>query len=281
MTETLLTAWREARARLTAAGVDSPALDARMLLERAAGVTRMEILTDPYRALTSAQRERLAGLLLRREAREPISHILGQKAFWTLELQVTPDVLTPRPETEFLVQAALDQAPKDTPLSILDLGVGSGAILLAILAERPQASGVGLDASPAALAVAEANAKALGFAERVRLVEGDWAGAPTGPFDLIVTNPPYIPSGELAGLQPEVALYEPHLALEGGADGLDAYRAIAPLLASRLTPRGYCALEVGAGQAPSVQTLLTQAGLSVKEVRNDLAGHGRVVVAQA
>jgi len=280
MVETLLTAWREARDRLTAAGVDSPVLDARLLLERATGVRRTEILTDPYRKLSDVEVVTLDALLQRREAREPVSHILGVKAFWTFELEVTPDVLTPRPETEFLVQAALEHLPQAAPARALDLGVGSGAILLAVLKERPAARGVGLDCSAAALAVARKNASRLGLAERVNWKQGDFLAAPNGPFDLIVSNPPYIPSGDLAGLEPEVSQFEPRLALDGGADGLDAYRAIAPLLAPRLTEEGRALLEVGAGQAPSVQALLQAAALTVQEVRKDLAGHGRVIVAR-
>lgn len=265
---------------MTAAGVDSPVLDARLLLERATGVARIEILTDPYRELAPEAVLSLEALVQRREAREPVSHILGRRAFWNFELAVTPDVLTPRPETEFLVQAALERTPIGAAPRVLDLGVGSGAILLAILNERPAAHGVGLDLSPAALAVARANAQRLGLADRTEWLEAGFAAAPLGPFDLIVSNPPYIPADEIQALQPEVARFEPRLALDGGADGLDAYRTLAPLLAPRLTQNGTVLLEVGAGQASHVQLLLAEAGLIVEEVRRDLAGHGRVILAR-
>lgn len=278
MTATLLTAWRAARDRLIAAGVDSPVLDARMLLERATGVARIEILTDPYRPVPPEAEAALEALLARREAREPISHILGRKPFWTFDLEVTPHVLTPRPETEFLVQAGLELLAPDKPARILDLGVGSGAILFALLRERPFASGIGVDQSPAALAVAARNARALGLESRVELLEGDWAAGIAGPFDLIVSNPPYIPTGDIAGLAPEVARHEPRAALDGGADGLDAYRALAPQIASVLGPRGSFLLEIGAGQGPGVEALLAPVGLEAQGFKADLAGYDRVLI---
>lgn len=279
MALTLLLAWRAARDRLIAAGIDSPVLDARMLLGQAAGVTREVMLTDPYRELSAAQQDALEALLLRREAREPISHILGIKPFWTLEFSVGPDVLTPRPETEFLIQAALEGLPKDAAGEMLDLGTGSGAIVLTLLHERPGLSGIGLDCSASALRRAAANAEALGLAQRCQWLQGDWRDAPEGPFRLIVANPPYIPAGEIDGLEPEVARFEPRLALDGGDDGLEAYRTIAPLLARRLADSGQVLLEVGAGQAPAVQVLLVEAGLEISDVRKDLGGQARVVIA--
>ena len=280
MALTLLLAWRAARDRLIAAGIDSPVLDARMLLGQAAGVTREVMLTDPYRELSAAQQDALEALLLRREAREPISHILGIKPFWTLEFSVGPDVLTPRPETEFLIQAALEGLPKDAAGEMLDLGTGSGAIVLTLLHERPGLSGIGLDCSASALRRAAANAEALGLTQRCQWLQGDWRDAPDGQFRLIVANPPYIPSGEIDGLDPEVARFEPRLALDGGDDGLEAYRAIAPLLARRLADAGQVLLEVGAGQAPAVQMLLVEAGLEICDVRKDLGGQARVVIAK-
>jgi release factor glutamine methyltransferase len=216
-------------------------------------------------------------LAVRRIAREPISHILGSKGFWTLQFAVTPDVLTPRPETELLVETALEFIPPEKPALVLDLGVGSGAILLSVLSERPDAVGVGVDVSEAALAVARANAEAVGVAERVEWRVSNWGEGLEGGFDVIVSNPPYIASAEIARLAPEVSRHEPHLALDGGADGLDAYRALLPRIRALLNPGGRFALEVGRGQAPAVWALADQAGLAPLDKRADLAGIDRVV----
>ncbi|MGD9815674.1 MAG: peptide chain release factor N(5)-glutamine methyltransferase [Hyphomonadaceae bacterium] len=276
MSETLVSLWTDVRRRLEAAGVDTPVLDARLLLEAGAGVARLDIVTDPRRAVTAEQIAAVDVLVRRREAREPVSHILGRKAFWTLDLIVTPDVLTPRPETELLVEEALRALPADRPARVLDLGVGSGAILLAVLHERPLARGVGVDLSEAALVIAEANARALGKRDRLELRRGVWTEAVEGEFDVVVSNPPYIPTGDIDGLAPEVAHYEPRLALDGGADGLFAYRSIFAGLDRVLAPGGTYAVEVGAGQAPAVVELAVGMGLSAA-VRADLAGVPRVI----
>lgn len=276
MSETLVSLWTDVRRRLEAAGVDSPVLDARLLLEAGAGVARLDIVTDPRRPVTAEQIAAVDALVRRREAREPVSHILGRKAFWTLDLIITPDVLTPRPETELLVEEALRALPQDRPARILDLGVGSGAVLLAVLHERPLAHGVGVDLSNDALAIADANARALGLQDRVELLRGAWTETVDGFFDVVVSNPPYIPSADIDRLAPEVARYEPRLALDGGADGLDAYRAILAALSGVLTPGGVYAVEVGVGQAAAVAALAVSRGLSA-EVRADLAGAPRVV----
>lgn len=273
---TLVSSWTAARKRLEAIeGVDTPTFEARLLVEAATGVSRLEILTDPHRPVTDEVFARLEAMLARRQAREPVSHILGHKDFWTLRLQVSPAVLTPRPETEVLVKTALEIAPARA--RVLDLGTGSGAILLALLSERADARGVGVDKSEAALAVARANAAALGFENRVQWRHGDWGEGLQGPFDLIVSNPPYVRTGAIALLAPEVSKYEPHIALDGGADGLDAYRLILRDLHRLLAPDGRWAVEVGAGQAEAVWALADQAGLSPGGVREDLAGIGRVV----
>jgi release factor glutamine methyltransferase len=280
MSDTLVSLWTNVRQRLEAAGVDTPVLDARLLLEAGAGVSRLEIVTDPRRLVSVQQVEAVDALARRRESREPVSHILGRKHFWTLELEVSPAVLTPRPDTEFVVEAALQVLPRDEPRRVLDLGVGSGAILLAILHERPYATGVGVDVSGAALDIARANVEALGLADRTALHEGNWAEGLDGGFDLVVSNPPYIRSGDIADLEPEVSRYEPHLALDGGADGLDAYREIAMALPRLLKPGGAFALEVGLGQAEVVMALLEAQGLSTVEPRRDLAGIPRVVLGE-
>lgn len=272
----LVELWTALRRRFEAAGIESPVIDARLLLEAGAGVSRLDIITDPRRELTDAQVAAVEALAARRAAREPVSHILGRKGFWRLDLAVTPAVLTPRPETETLVEVALALAPADRPLRVLDLGVGSGAVLLAILNERPLARGVGVDLSPAALAVARANGAALALNDRIDWREGGWDCA-EGPFDLIVSNPPYIPSGEIDALAPEVSRYEPRLALDGGADGLDAYRALAPFVARALAPGAGFALEVGKGQSEAVAALARAEGLGEIAIHDDLLGIGRVV----
>jgi release factor glutamine methyltransferase len=273
----LVSLWTDVRRQLEAAGVHSPVLDSRMLIEAGAGVSRLEIVTDPRREMSEAQVQAVQALAMRRVAREPISHILGRKGFWTHEFLVTPDVLTPRPETELLVDVALEFLPPEKPALALDLGVGSGAILLSLLSERPNVVGVGVDVSDAALAVSAANAAALGLSERVEWRNSAWGDGLEGGFDLVLSNPPYIPSADIDGLAPEVARYEPRLALDGGCDGLDAYRLLAPKLRDLLAPGGRFALEVGRGQAGAVWALLDQAGLVSLETRADLAGVDRVV----
>lgn len=274
---TLVSLWTDIRKRLEAEGVDSPVLDARMLIEKGADVRRLDIVTDPRREMTEAQIEGVEALVARRLAREPISHIIGRKGFWTLEFAVTPDVLTPRPDTELLVEAGLEFLAPDKPGRVLDLGVGSGVVLLTVLSERPQAVGVGVDLSEAALIVARANGAALDLNSRIEWRAGDWGAGLEGPFDLILSNPPYIASAEIETLAPEVAKFEPRLALDGGADGLDAYRALMPQIRALLAPGGRFALEVGKGQAQAVWALADAAGLQPLDVRADLAGVDRVV----
>ena len=219
MTTTLVSAWTAAKRRLEAAGVDGPVIDARLLVEAAALACRADIIADPHRPLSDEQAGVLEAYLARRERREPISHILGRKGFWKIMLQVTPDVLTPRPDTETILDVVLGAFAEHQVFSVLDLGVGSGAILLAILAERPAARGLGVDISEEAIAVARENAANLGLAGRAALLRGDWtAGLEPEGFDLAVANPPYVASGEIAGLAPEVRDHEPRLALDGGAE---------------------------------------------------------------
>lgn len=273
----LVSLWTDVRRRLESAGIDTPVIDARLLIEAGAGVTRLDIITDPRRELSADQVAKVEALTTRRLAREPIGHILGRKAFWTLDLEVSADVLSPRPDTELLVETALTLLPKDANARVLDLGVGSGAILLAILNERPNVIGVGVDASEAALAIARRNAENLGLTERLDLRAGDWSNGLEETFDLVVSNPPYIPTDDIAGLEPEVARYEPRLALDGGADGLDAYRAIIAALERLLRPGGAFAFEVGIGQAEAVQELAKAHGFSTDTPRLDLNGIARVV----
>jgi len=277
VSETLVSLWTSVRRRLEVSGIDTPVFDARLLLEAGAGVSRLDIVTDPRRALTDEQVDAVEALVRRREAREPVAHIIGRRHFWTLDLAVSPDVLIPRPETELLVEFALKTLAPDQPARVLDLGVGSGAILLAVLIERLNATGVGVDRSAAALAIANVNANALKLADRVELREGDWAAAVNETFDLVLSNPPYIPSNDIDGLEPEVARFDPRLALDGGADGLDAYRTIVTELPRLLKPGGVFAFEVGEGQADAVAALAAEQGLSTFPAQRDLGGIPRVV----
>jgi release factor glutamine methyltransferase len=275
---TLVQAWTGAQKRLKAAGVDSPSIDARLLLEAAAGVTRMEVISDPYRELTPEQEAMLDSYVERRAGREPVARILGRKGFWTLMLKVSPDVLTPRPDTERLIDIALEAFPERMSFSLLDLGVGSGALLLAILAERPAAKGLGVDVSEEAIAVARDNAANLGLIDRASFLRSDWTqGLPDAGFDLAVSNPPYIRSAEIETLAPEVRAHEPRLALDGGPDGLDAYRILAPEILRVLKPGGLFAVETGWDQAADVLALFRAAGAEGLRVVRDLGDRDRVV----
>ncbi|OYW94507.1 MAG: protein-(glutamine-N5) methyltransferase, release factor-specific [Caulobacterales bacterium 32-67-6] len=251
MSLTLLKAWGMAKARLEAVGLSGPVIDARLLVEAAADATRLDIVTDPHRLLSAEQEARLEDYLERRSRREPVSHILGRKGFWKIMLQVTPDVLTPRPDTECVVDAVLKATGEHERLSILDLGVGSGAILLAILAERPNARGLGVDVSEDALAVARDNAAHLGLAGRCALLRGDWADG-------------------LSDVSFECR--------QGGADGLDAYRRLAPEILRVLKPGGRFAVEIGYDQKAAVEALFQEAGAEEVSTQQDLAGLDRVVL---
>lgn len=275
---TILAAWKDAQARLKAQGIDSPAIDARLLLEAAADVSRTDILTDPYRAITPDQRTTLDSYVSRRLKREPVSRILGRKGFWKILLNVTPDVLSPRPDTETLLDVALLAFPEGRAFDVIDMGVGSGAILLALLAERPAARGVGTDLSSEALAVARENAANLGLAGRAAFLRTEWAaGLADDGFDLVLSNPPYIPSGDIAGLDPEVRDHDPRLALDGGADGLDAYRELVPEIVRVMKPGGVFAVEIGHDQGRAVQAMFEAAGLADVKVVRDLGDRDRVV----
>jgi release factor glutamine methyltransferase len=282
MNLTLVQAWTQARKRLEAAGVDAPVIDARLMLEAAADASRTDIVTDPHRPLTVGQAMVLERYLTRREAREPVSHILGRKGFWKVELKVTRDVLTPRPDTETLVDALLKSLPAEAPMRILDLGVGSGAILLALLAERPLWTGVGVDISSEALEIARENAALLKLEDRATLVHASWAeGQPDAAFDAVAANPPYIPTGDIDALDPEVSVHEPRLALDGGPDGLDAYRVLAPQVLRVLRPGGVFALEIGHDQGAAVDALMQAAGAGYCRVISDLGTRDRVVIGRA
>ena len=265
------------------AGIDSAEADARLLMAHALGVDRAELIANGERALTVDQAEAIDALAARRLKREPVARIFGHKEFWSLSLQIDPAVLVPRPETETVVEAALDAVARDArqmaQLRILDIGTGSGALLLALLSELPNAVGTATDISAAALDVARANAECSGLAGRCTFIACDIAAGVPGPFDLIVSNPPYVVHGEIASLPPEVRDYDPALALDGGADGLDAYRAIAAQARGPLAPGGKLIVELGAGQEAAVRVLFTKAGLAAAAVLNDLAGIPRALTA--
>ena len=277
-TPTLVSAWKAAQGELKAARIDSPAIDARLLLEAASGASRLDILTDPHRLLTADQQSTLAGYLERRLRREPVSRILGRKGFWKIMLNVTPDVLSPRPDTETILDVAMLAFEPAQAFSVIDLGTGSGAILLAVLSERPGAHGVGTDISSEALAVARENAANLGLDGRATFLRTEWAaGFGDASFDLVVSNPPYIPSGDIPGLDPEVRDHDPVLALDGGPDGLQAYRDLAPEIAWILKPGGIFAVEIGWDQGPQVKTLFEAAGFPDVRIIKDLGDRHRVV----
>jgi release factor glutamine methyltransferase len=278
MTLTLVKAWNAAKDRLKTVQIDQPAIDARLLLEVAADVTRTDIITDPYRVLTEAQMATLEDFLDRRARREPVSHIIGRKGFWKILLQVNKHVLTPRPETEVIVDEVLKAFPEQMPFNMLDLGVGSGTILLAVLAERPAAKGLGIDVSEEALAVARENAANLDLAGRTALLRGDWTnGLGDDSFDLVVSNPPYIATEVIETLEPEVRDHEPRLALDGGPDGLDAYRFLAGEILRVLKPGAMFAVEIGYDQSDAVETLFREAGAQNVRTIKDLSVNDRVV----
>ena len=258
--------------------MESPTIDARLLLEAAAPVSRADILADPHRVLDADAEARLEAFVERRGRREPVSLILGRKGFWKLMLGVSSGVLTPRPETETILDIVLPLYPPEQAFTVLDLGVGSGAIVLSILAERPRATGLGIDVSEEALAVARDNAAQLGLAGRLALLRGDWtAGLEAESFDLVVSNPPYIATAEIETLAPEVREHDPRLALDGGPDGLDAYRRLAPEILRVLRAGGRFAVEIGASQAEAVEALFAAAGAAEIVVHKDLAMRDRVV----
>ncbi len=278
-TDTLLTAWTGARDRLKQAQIDSPVIDARILVEAACEATRTDIIADPYRAVSPEQMATLSAYLDRRERREPVARIIGRKGFWKIMLNVDSNVLIPRPDTEVVVDMALKSTGEADALRILDLGVGSGAIILSILAERPGATGLGIDVSEEALAVARENASQLGLEGRLALLRGDWTwGLGDGGFDIVVSNPPYIASDEIETLEPEVKHHEPRLALDGGPDGLDAYRTLAPEILRVLKPGGLFLVEIGWTQAQAVTALFKAAGASDLATVKDLADRDRVVM---
>ncbi|MGA0595844.1 peptide chain release factor N(5)-glutamine methyltransferase [Enterovirga sp. CN4-39] len=268
----------ELRRALTEAGIDSAALDARLLTAAALGVGATSLLADPQLPLGEEGSARLADMAARRLAREPVARILGRAEFWGLPFSLSPETLAPRPDTETIVEAALDSARRrGRPGRILDLGTGSGCILVALLSELKDDFGIGLDRSPGALLTARRNAEMNGVADRAAFVASDWASAIEGRFALIVSNPPYIRAADILTLEPEVSHFDPARALDGGKSGLEAYRAILDDAGRLLERDGLIVLELGHDQAESVAVLAEERGFAVEAIRRDLGGHQRAM----
>jgi release factor glutamine methyltransferase len=270
-----------AASALAKAGIDEPRRRARVLLAAALDLSAAEIFAYPERKLNPVQQACIAAVLERMLAHEPLSRIVGRREFWGLEFRLSADTLDPRPESETVVNSVLARLPdRDRAYRFLDLGTGTGILLLALLSEYKAASGVGVDIAPGATVTARDNAARLGIGARAHFVAGSWAAALTGRFDAVVANPPYIEREAIAALPPEVRQYDPLRALDGGADGLAAYRAIAADLPRLLSPGGFFVTEIGQGQASSVAEILTRHGLQVDGIASDLAGIKRIVIAR-
>jgi release factor glutamine methyltransferase len=275
----LRTLLNDAALRLSIAGVDSPRLDARLLLARAMN-TRPDALVGsidvPPEALADFER-----MLVRRSLREPLAYITGQKEFWSLEFEVGPGALIPRPATETLIEALLNHFPdKSTALDIFDLGTGTGCLAIAALSEYPNAKATGVDSAAEALRWARRNVEKHALTGRCGLDLGNWSKVPTGSADVILSNPPYVRSDDIPMLGPEVRKFEPVSALDGGPDGLDAYRSVVALIKRLLRPEGLAFLEIGQGQGDEVPTILAAQGLRTREILTDLAGIKRCVVVE-
>ena len=269
----------EARRRLRAAGIEDAGREARLLLGHVAGLDAAAIIGHPERHLAPEAMRAMAEAVSDRARRRPMAQVTGSREFWSLPFRVTPATLDPRPDSETVVGAVLDHVgDRRAPRTVLDLGTGSGCLLLALLSELPNATGLGIDISAEAIAVAGANAVTLGLGQRANFAVADWDRALSGQFEIVVCNPPYIPSGEIDSLAPEISRHEPRRALDGGRDGLDAYRALAPSLTRRLAGGGFAAIEIGAGQRSMVEPIFADAGLATTECVADLAGISRCLI---
>ncbi|MDF1729880.1 MAG: peptide chain release factor N(5)-glutamine methyltransferase [Minwuia sp.] len=263
--------------QLRQAGLPSPRLDARVLLGNAMQCDPASLLPGSTGPVAPAQVARFDALIDGRLDRRPVSHLTGRREFYGRVFMVTPDVLDPRPDSECVVELALRHLRMDEPARILDLGTGTGCLLLTLLAERPQARGLGIDISAAALDVATGNAATLGLQDRVGFQQGEWLSGVAGQFDLIISNPPYIPTADIHGLSPEVRDHEPRLALDGGRDGLEPYRIMLPQLAGHLKAEGVAILEHGQGQETAIARLAEHSGLEITATATDLGGINRGV----
>jgi release factor glutamine methyltransferase len=265
---------------LKQAGINSYLLDCRLLLEAAANLTHEQIIINPDQILAAPQQERFLEFITRRANREPVSHIIGKREFYGIEFIVTKDTLDPRPDSETIIEAALKNFPdRTTPLKILDLGTGSGCLLLTLLSLYPNATGLGVDISKAALDVAKANSAQLSLEARATFQLGDWGDGIEAKFDLIISNPPYIKNDDIESLEQEVKLYEPHSALAGGMDGLDCYRQIAPFIGNLLDNKGIAIFEIGQGQEQDISDILFEHKINTLSYARDLQGIIRCVIA--
>lgn len=270
---------RETRDRLEAVGIDTASLDARLLLLDGLSIPHSVIVAEPQLQLSKQECQALEMLVLRRLEREPISRIFGIREFWGRNFTLTPDVLDPRADTETLIDAVLVEMGDRSDCRVLDIGTGSGCIAVTLMAERVNWSGVATDISDQALNVARTNARSYGVTDRLQFIPTSWADGLDGQFDLICSNPPYIVSGDISGLQPEVRNYDPAKALDGGSDGLEAYRILANVIGGLLADDGRFVVEIGSGQASSVRSILEAEKLLVSGQKRDLSGHVRVLIA--
>ena len=270
----------EMRKNFKSAGLDTPELDTRLLMQDVLRMSHEKLLLNSNRLVTDSESKKLAIVTQRRILREPVSRIIGSRSFWKSEFKITSETLDPRQDSETLIESVLSIANKKESLTILDMGTGSGCLLLSLLQELPQATGIGIDISNGAIQVALQNAATLNLSERVSFKVTNWTKmAYASPFDLIISNPPYIPESDISTLEPEVRQHDPLLALSGGTDGLDCYRDIAALLPELLTKTGYVFLEIGATQARAVKDILAKQDIRVLKINQDLAGHNRCIVA--
>jgi len=272
----------EAVARLGDTQIDDPRREARHLLAHVLETSVESVFAHPERSVDSGQAQRFQALIARRCRHEPLSRILGKREFWSLSFELSPATLDPRPDSETLIEAALELRPDQArALRILDLGTGSGCLIGALLSEYPKAQGTAVDLSADAVETARANLARLGFGARATCRQGEWDGGLEGVFDLIISNPPYIVAGEIDELSPAVAEYDPRLALSGGVDGLDAYRALVAVLSRRLAPDGVAIIELGDGQYNDVAALFGAGGLTVLGGRDDLGARRRCIMVSA
>jgi release factor glutamine methyltransferase len=278
--ETLGSLHQRSTDELAAANIEQPRLEARMLLAHAAGIDRTRIFGYPEDVVEAATVKSLQDMIARRKTGEPIAYITGIREFWSLDFKVNRDTLIPRPDSETLIEAVLENTPdKNAKLKILDLGTGSGCLVLALLSELPNAQGIGLDINPGACKTATENATNLGLADRITFSEGNWMDGIQGKFDIIMSNPPYILESDIVILDRDVKAFEPHLALSGGPDGLAAYRLIAAQSGPHLTPHGILAVEMGQRQVIDIKQILSKNDFEILKIYQDIANIERCILA--